>query len=118
MTRRALSIRERACLQWAALGKSSREIGPLLGIRERTVNFHLQNACRKLSARNRRAAAVTALAMGLLDLGPHGPHGPQGPRPAEDAAGRGLTGESAANGRRFPPRPVAACPPVRLPPPR
>ncbi|WP_454692081.1 helix-turn-helix domain-containing protein [Achromobacter aloeverae] len=114
MTRRALSIRERACLQWAALGKSSREIGPLLGIRERTVNFHLQNACRKLSARNRRAAAVAAMAMGLLDLGPHG----HGPRPAEDAAGRSLTGESAANGRRFPPRPAAACPPGRSPPPR
>jgi len=69
MMRRALSLREHTCLHWAAQGKSSREIAQLLGVSERTINFHLQNACRKLSARNRRVAVVTALAMGLLDLG-------------------------------------------------
>ncbi len=68
MTRRALSIREHTCLHWAAVGKPSREIAHLLGISERTVNFHLQNACRKLSARNRRAAVATAMSIGLLDL--------------------------------------------------
>ncbi|WP_233234211.1 helix-turn-helix transcriptional regulator [Bordetella sp. LUAb4] len=68
MMRRALSLREHTCLHWAAQGKPSREIAQLLGVSERTINFHLQNACRKLSARNRRVAVVTALSMGLLDL--------------------------------------------------
>ncbi|RXN84628.1 hypothetical protein C7R54_25025 [Achromobacter aloeverae] len=116
MNRRALSPREHACLHWAALGKSSREIGLVLGISERTVNFHLQNACRKLVARNRRAAVAAALSLGLLDLGP-----PGGPLAEDGAAGGaggggGLTGEIAANGRTFPPLPAAICPPGRSPP--
>jgi DNA-binding CsgD family transcriptional regulator len=61
-----LSEREAACLQWAAAGKTSRETAMILGVSERTVNFHLQNACRKLCARNRRAAVATALTSGLL----------------------------------------------------
>ena len=104
MLRRALSLREHTCLHWAALGKPSREIAQLLGISERTINFHLQNACRKLSARNRRVAVVTAMSMGLLDLG-------RASEPAPPAAC--LTGGIAANARRFAPRPAAACPPAR-----
>jgi DNA-binding CsgD family transcriptional regulator len=66
MQHKNLSERESACLHWAATGKTSWETAAILGVSERTVNFHLQNACRKLSARNRRAAVVTALALGLL----------------------------------------------------
>ncbi|ARP88831.1 LuxR C-terminal-related transcriptional regulator [Bordetella genomosp. 9] len=66
MPEKKLSEREAACLQWAAAGKTSRETAMILGVTERTVNFHLQNACRKLRARNRRAAVATALARGLL----------------------------------------------------
>lgn len=66
MPEKKLSEREAACLQWAAAGKTSRETAMILGVTERTVNFHLQNACRKLCARNRRAAVATALTCGLL----------------------------------------------------
>ncbi|OWT75880.1 MULTISPECIES: helix-turn-helix transcriptional regulator [unclassified Achromobacter] len=99
MLRRALSLREHTCLHWAALGKPSREIAQLLGVSERTINFHLQNACHKLSARNRRVAVVTAISLGLLDLDQSG-------KPT-----RPVTGETVANARRFAPRPAAACPP-------
>jgi DNA-binding CsgD family transcriptional regulator len=66
MQHKNLSERESACLHWAATGKTSSETAAILGVSERTVNFHMQNACRKLSARNRRAAVATALARGLL----------------------------------------------------
>lgn len=56
-----LSIREQECLVWAARGKTSWETGVILGISERTVNFHLQNACRKLRVNGRRAAILQAM---------------------------------------------------------
>ncbi|WP_082621732.1 helix-turn-helix transcriptional regulator [Bordetella sp. N] len=128
MLRRALSPREHTCLHWAALGKPSREISQLLGIRERTVNFHLQNACHKLSARNRRAAVVTALSLGLLDLDQ--PCTKARARPAKTAYAEGLTsddavdagsiirGASAATAQTFALPPAAACPRAHSPPPR
>jgi DNA-binding CsgD family transcriptional regulator len=67
MANTPLSRRETHCLQWAAAGKSSRETGRLLGITERTVNFHVQQACRKLRVRNRCAAVAAALRSGLLE---------------------------------------------------
>lgn len=67
MSQKKLSGRETDCLQWAAAGKTSWETGVILGVSERTVNFHLQNACRKLSVHNRRAAVATALRGGLLN---------------------------------------------------
>jgi len=67
MTKTSLSQRETECLRWAAWGKTSWEIARILGVAERTVNFHLQNACRKLQACNRRAAVAVALSRGLLE---------------------------------------------------
>ncbi|SAI22459.1 LuxR family transcriptional regulator [Bordetella ansorpii] len=61
-----LSQRERTCLHWAAVGKTSWETSLILGVSEHTVNFHLKNACRKLGVRTRRAAVVAALQRGLL----------------------------------------------------
>ena len=46
-----LSRRELECLHWAALGKSAWEIGRILGIAQRTVAFHLDNAKAKLGVR-------------------------------------------------------------------
>lgn len=63
-----LSERERACLQWAAHGKSSSEIGDILHISENTVNFHLKKAFRNLDASNRIAAVVNAIRYGLISL--------------------------------------------------
>jgi DNA-binding CsgD family transcriptional regulator len=63
-----LTIREREVLVWAAQGKSSWEIGEILGISERTVNEHVQHACSKLDAVNRTQAIVTALCERLIAL--------------------------------------------------
>lgn len=63
----ALSVREKECLQWAANGKTSWEIGQILCIAERTVIFHLSNAARKLNATNRRQAVVRALTLRLIN---------------------------------------------------
>ncbi len=61
-----LTTRERECLLWTAEGKTSWEIGQILGISERTVIFHLQNAGDKLNVSNRRHAVARAISMGLL----------------------------------------------------
>src|SRR5690554_5653382 len=61
-----LTDRELCCLQWAALGKTSWEMGVILGLTERTVNFHIHNACRKLGVHGRQAAITAALHAGML----------------------------------------------------
>lgn len=60
----ALTKRESECLQWCAEGKTSWEISKILGISERTVVFHFQNAARKLGVSSRTQAVVKAI--GLL----------------------------------------------------
>jgi DNA-binding CsgD family transcriptional regulator len=45
-----LSERERTVLTWAAQGKTEPEIGTILGISQRTVRFHFENARRKAGA--------------------------------------------------------------------
>lgn len=47
-----LSPREFECLEWAAQGKSTWEIGCILGISRRTAAFHLDNAKEKLGVRS------------------------------------------------------------------
>lgn len=64
---RALSARERECLKWAAEGKSGWDIAHLLSISERTVVFHLRNACSKLGVATRQQAVAKAMVLGLLD---------------------------------------------------
>ncbi|MBV7484551.1 helix-turn-helix domain-containing protein [Bordetella sp. BOR01] len=66
MQEKPLSNRERDCLHWSALGKTSWETAIILGVSERTVNFHIGNACSKLGVYNRRAAVALALRQGLL----------------------------------------------------
>jgi DNA-binding CsgD family transcriptional regulator/TolB-like protein len=61
-----LSSRERACLGWAAQGKSSWDIGAILAISENTVNFHIKNAMRKLETTSRTVAAIKAMQLGLI----------------------------------------------------
>lgn len=62
----ALTTREKDCLQWAAIGKTSWEMAQILRISERTVVFHLTNAANKLGAVNRRQAVVRALNLRLI----------------------------------------------------
>jgi DNA-binding CsgD family transcriptional regulator len=64
--RPALTLRERECLHWVSLGKTSWEIGRLLDISEHTARFHLRNARDKLSASNRQQAVSRAIQLGYL----------------------------------------------------
>lgn len=61
-----LSQREKEILQWTADGKSSADISVILGITQRTVNFHIHHCIEKLECQNKIAAAVKASLMGLL----------------------------------------------------
>ncbi len=61
-----LTERERQCLAWAAEGKTAWETARILGIAERTVTFHLRNACAKLGVSNRQQAVARAISLGLM----------------------------------------------------
>lgn len=61
-----LSPRERQMLQWAAVGKTSWEIGIITKVSEKTVDFHLASACHKLRVNKRTAAVARAAAWGLI----------------------------------------------------
>jgi len=62
---RQLSKREAQCLQLAAKGQTSADIGFKLDIAERTVNFHFSNIVSKLDAANRIEAIAIGVARGL-----------------------------------------------------
>jgi DNA-binding CsgD family transcriptional regulator len=61
-----LTPRERECLGWAAHGRTSKEIGDVLGLTPATVNFFIDAAVQKLAAFNRAHAAAKAVALGLI----------------------------------------------------
>lgn len=61
-----LNGREAECLRWAADGKTSSEIGQVLGLAESTVNFHLNGAMRKLGVGSRQQAVARAALRGWI----------------------------------------------------
>jgi LuxR family transcriptional regulator, activator of conjugal transfer of Ti plasmids len=61
-----LTPREKECLGWAAHGRTSKEIGDVLGLTPATVNFFIEAAVQKLAAFNRAHAAAKAVALGLI----------------------------------------------------
>ena len=61
-----LTARELECLSWTLQGKTAWELGCILGIAERTANFHLGNAIRKLDRDNKHSAVIKAMRMGLI----------------------------------------------------
>lgn len=61
-----LTDRELEALTWVARGKSSADIAVILGISERTVNFHMDNAMRKAGVSTRVQAAVKCAMLGLI----------------------------------------------------
>ena len=62
----SLTEREVEALAWSAKGKSSTDIAVLMNVSERTVNFHISNAMRKLGVATRIQAAVRASIAGLI----------------------------------------------------
>lgn len=63
-----LSSRELECLRWRAKGKSDWDTGQIIGISERTVKFHLENARTKLDVMNTTHAVSKALSLNLFEL--------------------------------------------------
>ena len=61
-----LTNREKEVLRWTAEGKTSAEIAQILGVSERTINFHLSNSMQKLNVKNKISAAIRAVMLGLL----------------------------------------------------
>jgi DNA-binding CsgD family transcriptional regulator len=62
----ALTPRELEVLRWTMDGKVASEISLLLGIGDRTIVFHLQNAMLKLNCNSKHLAVVKAMRLGLI----------------------------------------------------
>jgi DNA-binding response OmpR family regulator len=63
-----LREREVETLTWAARGKTFEEIGTILSLSKRTVEFHLDNARRKLGVATRTQALIKAATGNLIRL--------------------------------------------------
>ncbi|PZQ60226.1 MAG: LuxR family transcriptional regulator [Phenylobacterium zucineum] len=62
-----MSPRQVECLFWVQQGKSSRDIGTILGVSHRIVERHVFRACRKLGVRTRIQAVIRARSLQLID---------------------------------------------------
>jgi DNA-binding NarL/FixJ family response regulator len=63
-----LREREVETLTWAARGKTFEEIGKILSLSKRTVEFHLDNARKKLGVATRTQALIKAATGRLIPL--------------------------------------------------
>jgi LuxR family quorum sensing-dependent transcriptional regulator len=62
-----LSNREREILKWVAAGKTAWEIGEVLHISKRTVEWHVQQAAQKLGGKNRMQTVIIAVRDRLIE---------------------------------------------------
>jgi DNA-binding response OmpR family regulator len=62
-----LNDREVEVLTWVARGKTSVEIGQIVGLTKRTIDFHIDNARAKLGASTRTEAVIKATAGRLIE---------------------------------------------------
>ena len=63
-----LTAREQQILGWVARGKSDWQIGVILLISPKTVNYHVERAKRRLNASTRMQAALVASHLGLIEV--------------------------------------------------
>lgn len=63
---RGMTDRQLECLAWVQEGKSANDIGTILGISRRTVEWHITGACSHLGVRTRLQAVMKARALGVL----------------------------------------------------
>ncbi len=63
-----LTKRQTECLLWVRAGKSSSDIGDILGISAAMVNEHVAAACQRLGVRTRIQAVAEAALHGLIEL--------------------------------------------------
>jgi len=66
--RARVTQREGEILGWVAVGKSDWAIGRILKISDKTVNFHVENAKRKLGVGTRIQAVIAAMRGGIIRL--------------------------------------------------
>jgi LuxR family transcriptional regulator, quorum-sensing system regulator SolR len=62
-----LTPRECEVLKWSAAGKTADEIGIILNVTARTVNFHIARCIAKLDVVNKTQAVAKALLLGMLN---------------------------------------------------
>jgi len=65
---RRLSRIEAEVLCWAARGKTAWETARILGVSERNVRWHLEEAQRKLATKNKTSTVATALVNGEISI--------------------------------------------------
>lgn len=63
-----LSSAERNCLLWCAKGKTSYEMGLILGLSEHTINHYLGRVLKKLDVSTRAQAVAAAIKKGVIPL--------------------------------------------------
>jgi LuxR family transcriptional regulator len=63
---KGLSERQVEVLKWSAEGKTAAEVGIILGLKQRTVNFHVGVAIRKIGVSNKIQAVVKAALSGAF----------------------------------------------------
>ena len=63
-----LTLKEAECLRWCKEGKTNWEIGEIMRISEKTVEFHLSNTIKKLNVSNRITAVVKGIQLGLISI--------------------------------------------------
>lgn len=61
-----LSKREKECLEWTSVGKTSYEISLILGVSENTINNYISNAMRKFGAVNRSQLVAIAIRSNII----------------------------------------------------
>jgi DNA-binding CsgD family transcriptional regulator len=66
--RKRLTDGEKEVLTWVARGKTSAETAIILGLKERTINFHCDNAMKRLDVINRTQAVAKAVAEGIIGI--------------------------------------------------
>ena len=66
MNLRTLSAREAEVLFWLGEGKSDWEIGEILRVKPKTVNYHVENTKKKFGVNNRIQLIRFAVREGLL----------------------------------------------------
>jgi len=68
LARRELTPRQREILALIARGRSNKEIAFALGIRERTVKFHVASLFERLGTSSRTECLVVALRLGVIQI--------------------------------------------------
>jgi LuxR family quorum sensing-dependent transcriptional regulator len=68
MTKPNFSARQREILMWTAAGKTAWEIGEILKISQRTVEWHLRTMAEKLGTLNRMQTVMVALREQLISI--------------------------------------------------